>query len=106
MKLSASMLNAAWVGAQYRGYRQFRQALKQPELEQRARLFHYLRTNANTAFGRRYAFHTIGSIGEFQDRVPLSTYEDYEGAVVDIRAGKRGVLTAANVRCLEPSSGS
>jgi hypothetical protein len=106
MKLSASLLNSAWVAAQYRGYRQFRRALQRPELEQRARLFHYLRANANTTFGRRHSFGTIRSLAEFQDRVPLSTYEDYEVAVADIRAGERGVLTAADVRCLEPSSGS
>jgi hypothetical protein len=106
MKLSASLLNTAWVAAQYHGYRQFQQALRRPELEQQARLFHYLRSNATTAIGRRFRFSTIRSVAEFQDRVPLSTYEDYEEAVADIRAGAENVLTSAKVRCLEPSGGS
>jgi len=106
MKLSASLLNTAWVAAQLPGYRRFLRALRRPELEQRTRLFHYLRSNANTTYGRRYSFGTIRSVTEFQERVPLSTYDDYEGAVADIRAGAQNVLTRAKVRCLEPSSGS
>ncbi len=106
MKLSASLLNAAWVAAQHPGYRKFQQALRRPELEQQARLFQYLRANAKTSFGQRYSFATIRSVAQFQDRVPLSTYDDYEHAVASIRAGARDVLTAAKVRCLEPSSGS
>src|SRR5262245_17581133 len=106
MKLSASLLNTTWVAAQYHGYRQFQQALRRPELEQQARLFHYLRANANTTFGRRYSFESIRSVVQFQERVPLSTYDDYEAAVADIRSGIHNVLTRAKVRCLEPSSGS
>jgi GH3 auxin-responsive promoter len=106
MKLSASLLNAAWVAAQYRGYRQFRQALRHPQAEQETRLFHYLRSNANTEFGLRHGFGAIRSVVEFQDRVPLSSYGDYEREIRAIRAGERNVLTAADVRCLEPSGGS
>jgi GH3 auxin-responsive promoter len=106
MKLAASLINTAWVAAQYHGYRQFQQALRRPELEQQARLFHYLRSNASTTFGRRYSFGTIRSVAEFQERVPLSIYDDYESAVADIRAGVPNVLTSTKVRCLEPSSGS
>ena len=106
MKLSASLLNTAWVAAQYRGYRQFQNALKRPQAEQESRLFHYLRANADTEIGRKHAFKSIASVAEFQERVPLSTYDDYGPAVDAIRAGQRNVLTAAKVRCLEPSSGS
>ena len=43
---------------------------------------------------------------EFQQRVPLSSYDDYEPWVARIRAGEPGVLTHAPVRRLVPTSGS
>lgn len=106
MKFAASVLNAAWVAAQTPEYLRFRRALGRVNTEQEARLFYYLRVNARTEFGRRHGFDTIRSVREYQDRVPLSTYEDYEPSIERIRSGEHAVLTVAPVRCLEPSSGS
>ncbi|HXW74378.1 MAG TPA: GH3 auxin-responsive promoter family protein [Steroidobacteraceae bacterium] len=106
MRLAAAMLNAAWVGAQSRAWLGFRRALHQPQAAQEHRLSHYLRVNARSEFGRRYGFGDIRSPAEFQDRVPLSGYENYEEAISRVHAGARDVLTTARVRCLQPSSGS
>jgi len=106
LSLAAAMLNAAWVGAQSRAWLSFRRALRQPQAEQERRLSHYLRANAGSDFGRRYRFADIRSCAQFQERVPLSSYESYVEAIGRMRAGARNVLTSARVRCLQPSSGS
>ena len=106
MKLASASVNVAWVGAQTRAYLAFLRALRRPQHVQTERLLHYLRANARSEFGRRYGFDRIRSVGQFQNQVPLSDYEDYEEAVARIHAGRPAVLTAAPVRCLQPSSGS
>ena len=106
LSLAAAMLNAAWVGAQSRAWLSFRRALRQPQAVQERRLSHYLRANAGSDFGRRYRFADIRSCAQFQERVPLSSYESYVEAIGRMRVGARNVLTSARVRCLQPSSGS
>ena len=106
MKLTAALMNAAWVGAQLRDWLAFHQALRYPQAEQERKLFRYLRANARSEFGAKYRFGEIRSVAQFQDRVPLSSYENYEDAISRVRAGTRHVLTTATVRCLQPSSGS
>lgn len=69
-------------------------------------LLHLLRANAETEFGRRYDFAGIRSAAEYQARVPLSTYDDYESLIQQIGAGQPGVLTRDPVLLLEPTSGS
>lgn len=84
----------------------FARSLRRPESVQTERLLHYVRRNACTEFGKRHGFNAIKSVRQFQDQVPLSDYENYEELVTRIRAGEPRVLTAAPVRCLQPSSGS
>jgi hypothetical protein len=69
-------------------------------------LLRLLRRNAQTDFGRRYNFASIRSVAEYQERVPLSTYEDYREAIEAISAGRTQVLTQESVLLLEPTSGS
>lgn len=73
---------------------------------QRKLLLRLLRRNAETEFGRRYDFTTLRSVAEYQTRVPLSTYDDYQVAIQQISAGQPHVLTQEPVRLLEPTSGS
>jgi hypothetical protein len=106
MKVSSALVNAGWIGAQGRSYVSFRSALRHPDRAQEAILLRYLRANAQTSFGRRHQFQAIRSVGEFQERVPLSTFDDYDESIGQVRAGVPNVLTAEAVRCLQPSSGS
>ncbi len=53
-----------------------------------------MRQNRNTDYGRKYGFHTIWTPGEFQEKVPLSRYEDYESYIQDMIRGKKHVLNA------------
>lgn len=69
-------------------------------------LLRLLRRNADTDVGRRYDFASIRSAAEYQQRVPLSTYEDYLPAIQAINEGQSQVLTQEAVLLLEPTSGS
>jgi len=100
------LANLAWIAANSDGHRRYHAALADPEGTQRGLLASLLRRNADTAFGRRYGFAEITTVDEFQERVPLSTWDDYEPWVERIAAGEEHVLTRSPVRILELSSGS
>jgi hypothetical protein len=95
-----------WLAVNAPGYARFRAALSRPAEVQRTILLRYLRENAGTAFGRARGFSAIRAIEDFQERVPLSEWEDVAPWVVRIAAGEPGVLTRMPVRALEPTSGS
>ena len=99
-------MNGAWLGANARGYLQFKAALRDPRVVQESLLRSYLRSNCQTAFGIKHQFRMIRSVGEYQERVPLSTYEDYTDSINSIAAGNQDVLTSSFVRLFEPTSGS
>ena len=77
-----------WLAVNAPGYARFRAALSHPEKVQRAILFRYLRENAETAFGRAHGFSAIRTVEEFQERVPLSAWEDVAPWVDRIAAGE------------------
>ena len=65
-----------------------------------------LQRNSASAYGRQYQFAAIRSIAEFQRRVPLTAYDDYQSWIERIAAGEPNVLTSQPVQLLEPTSGS
>ncbi len=95
-----------WILGNRRRWRRFQHALGDPGTVQRRLLAGYLKRNADTAFGRRHGFAEIDSVDAWQQRVPLSRYDDLEPLVERVRRGERGVLTAEPVIRLVPSSGS
>jgi hypothetical protein len=98
--------NGLWIGAGMGAARRFRNALRQPRRAQEAVLQDLLRRNAATEYGGRFRFGGIGSPEEFQDRVPVVTYDDLQAEIEQVRQGRRGVLTAEPVLMLEKTSGS
>lgn len=60
-----------------------------------------LRRNASTEFGRAHGFSSIRSIREYQEQVPVRTYDEYAELQGDAR-----VLTASEVTHYEATSGS
>lgn len=73
---------------------------------QRQLLLDLLQRNAGTEYGRTHGFASIRSVAEFQSRVPLTDYDDYQGFIERVAAGEPRVLTADPVLLLEPTSGS
>lgn len=65
-----------------------------------------LERNRDTDFGRRHGFGRVRDPRAFQERVPLSTFEDYSRDIEQVAAGRGNVLTRDPVLLLEPTSGT
>jgi len=81
-----------WVKAP-RSLRHFNALCRTPVQAQDDLLRQILETNADTEFGRRHGFGAIRSFGAFQERVPLSTYEDLEPYITAEMNGRPNQLT-------------
>jgi hypothetical protein len=73
---------------------------------QERKLLQILGANQSCEFGRHHDFNRLKSVEDFQSKVPLSVYGDYEEAIGKIKAGKQNVLTEEDVLLLQPSAGS
>jgi hypothetical protein len=65
-----------------------------------------LSKNAETEFGQKHSFGTIGSVAAFQKVVQVQSYEDVKPFIDEIAAGVQNVLTADSVQRFGVSSGS
>ena len=52
-----------------------------------------MRRNSDTVYGKKYGFGEIETAGEFQRKVPLSMYGNYENYILRMIAGEEKVLT-------------
>lgn len=95
-----------WLAAARRHHRAYEAALADPERAQHRLLARILRANRDSAAGRRLGFAAIDSPEAYRRRVPPGGYEELRPHVDAIRAGSRGVLTAAPVERLVPTGGS
>lgn len=66
-----------------------------------------MKKNANCEYGKKYDFAHINSIKEFQDKVPLSTFEDYL-PLIDrmVEKGEENIITSDKIIRYCSSSGS
>src|SRR5689334_12221592 len=83
--------------------RRFRLALRDPSTVQAQILSRYLRANAGTTYGKLRGFERVRTAREFQERVPVTRYEDYAPFVERIAAGEQNVLTAERVLYFAPT---
>jgi hypothetical protein len=81
-----------WVKAP-RSLRHFNALCRDPVQAQEDLLRQILEANADTEFGRRHRFGAIRSFGEFQERVPISAYEDLEPYITAEMQGRPNQLT-------------
>ena len=66
---------------------------KQAAAVQACLLSEIMRRNRDTVYGRKYGFGEIETAAEFQKRVPLSVYGDYEDYILQMIAGEEKILT-------------
>lgn len=99
-------LNTAWLAASAREALAFRRATSQVAVAQGQLLQTMIRANRQTEFGERWRFDTIASPRAFQERVPLTTYDDYAAAIERLGAGELNLLTRERVERLTPTSGT
>lgn len=105
-RVSTVAANGLWMLSTLPQSAAFHLAVRNVEQAQRQRLLEILRQSANTEFGRRYDFASIRTTAEFQARLPLLQYEDYQPWLERVGDGQPEVLTAEPVLLLEPTSGS
>ena len=106
MNLLCAGANAAWLLTSMTAAAAFRAGCGRVPAVQRRILLDIVKRNRFTDFGRRHGFDTIRSIGEYQDRVPIRTYDDFAPDWERIQRGEPNVLTASSVDHFEPTSGS
>ena len=102
----ANALNTAWMWKCRGELRAFRRATIAVAQTQKAVLAEIVSRNQTTEYGVKHGFGEIKTPEEFQNRVPLSTYDTYVDSVRRIAAGEANVLTRERVRLLEPTSGT
>jgi hypothetical protein len=93
--------NGAWLASSLPAALEFQANLHRAAEVQEAVLMRILRRNASTEFGRAHGFASIRSAHEYQQRVPVRTYDEYAELQDDARA-----LTASEVTHYESTSGS
>src|SRR5262249_15156386 len=102
----AGLLNTVWMLKSAGEAWAFQRATRHVAQTQAAVLEEILRRNQETDFGRTHQFRHVRTPKDYQQRVPLSTYDDYADAVQRIAAGEASVLTQERVELLEPTSGT
>ena len=81
-----------WVKAP-RSLRHFNALCRDPVRAQDRLLRQILEANADTEFGRRHGFGSIATFRDFQERVPISSYEDLEPYITEEMNGQSNQLT-------------
>src|SRR5688572_32877739 len=104
--MKAYAANALWVASCLPEWRRFQRAAERVQETQTALLSRYLSSNQGTDYGEHHHFSAITSLLQYQNQVPLTTYDDYVEHIARIGEGHGSVLTAEPVRMFELSSGS
>ena len=87
-------------------FRHLRDVCGRAVSEQDALLTRLLRDNKDTVYGRRYGFADIHGHADYQEKVPVTDFSDYDGYISRIINGERDVLTSAPAVFFNISSGS
>jgi len=104
--LVTGLANHLWQASCWPAWRQFRRAAVRLEQVQRSALRDCLVASRDTEYGQRHRFGAISSVESFQEKVPVTSYEDYLEYVEAIGDGQPNVLTADPVVMFEVTSGS
>jgi len=80
--------------------------LKYPNEVQEELLMNLIRSSENTILGKQYDFESVKSYHVFQERVPVSTYEDLEPFIERTRKGEQNVFWNEPIKWFAKSSGT
>jgi hypothetical protein len=89
-----------------RTVKRFAALCRTPAKAQDQLLRQILEANAGTEFGRRHGFAAISSFAEFQQRVPIATYEDLEPYIKAEMNGQGNQLTKERPLLFTTTSGT
>ena len=105
-ELSFAAANGMWLASFLPAHFAFRRAVKNPKNAQAAILERLLRQNAGCAYGKRWQFSRLRGPRDFQNAVPIVTYDDLAPWMQRMTDGEPDVLTAERVLMFEKTSGS
>jgi hypothetical protein len=86
--------------------KRFEKATKDPVSVQKQKLLGMVQKNADTEYGRRYGFSSIKTIKDYQQRVPVITYEDIKTDMEKVVSGAKKVFTAEDPVMFAQTSGT
>lgn len=98
--------NALWWASGAGSHVALRRARRDSRRVQERLLSSFLARNAGSEYGRRYGYARIRGVRDFQQSVPVVTYDDLEPWIGKIRDGRPNVLTTEPVVMMEKTSGS
>ena len=104
--VSPYFFNTCWMLSCLREAKLFSRASSHVSYAQSQLLRSIVAQNKDTWFGKSHSFTSIRDVCDFQEAVPLTTYEDYVEPVQRIARGDASVLTSEPVELLEPTSGT
>jgi GH3 auxin-responsive promoter len=105
-ELSFAAANGMWLASFLPAHLAFRRAVKNPKKAQAAILERLLRQNAGCAYGKRWQFSRLRGRRDFQNAVPIATYDDLAPWMRRMTDGEPDVLTSERVLMFEKTSGS
>ena len=73
---------------------------------QRDGLLKLLREAGDTTYGKQYGFADIKSIEQFQERIPLTSYEKLQPLIQKVMSGEKNLLWPSEVKWFAKSSGT
>ncbi|MDI9309565.1 MAG: GH3 auxin-responsive promoter family protein [Limnohabitans sp.] len=80
--------------------------LKYPNEVQEELLMNLIRSSENTVLGKQYDFPSVKTYHTFQERVPVSHYEDLEPLIERTRKGEQNVFWNQSIKWFAKSSGT
>ena len=80
--------------------------LKYPHEVQNELLMSLLSVSKDTEIGKTYDFRTIRTYREFAQRVPVSSYEDYQNLIERSRKGEKNIFWPKPIKWFAKSSGT
>lgn len=80
--------------------------LKYPNEVQNELLFQLITKAKDTEVGRQYDFNSITTYKTFSERVPISSYEDYQEVIERSRRGENNIFWPSPIKWFAKSSGT
>ncbi len=80
--------------------------MKYPMEVQEEILFGLLKSSENTVLGKKYDYQSIKNYQTFNERIPISTYEDLEPIISQTRQGAQNIFWNSTIKYFAKSSGT
>lgn len=103
----AGKMNMQYISEGKKVYEHLKEMSKDPIKYNNETLMNILEINKNTEFGKKFDFENISSIKEFQEKLPISHYDDYVGYILRmIKNNESNLICSSDINHYCMSSGT